>query len=47
MYFPFLDEAPVLPPRIAATEAFGPNVVRARRHLTPRGIELTEYFLGP
>lgn len=33
-----LAEAPTLPPRMAATEAWLPNVERARRLLGPRGV---------
>lgn len=37
-----LDEAPVLPPRMAATEAFPPNLIHARRRLASRGIAVVE-----
>lgn len=37
-----IDEAPILPPRMAATEAYAPNVVRARQRLGPRGVDVTE-----
>jgi len=35
-----LAEAPVLPPRMVATEAWAPNAERARRLLGPRGVEV-------
>jgi len=33
-----VDEAPALPPRMVATEAWWPNARRARRRLGPRGV---------
>lgn len=35
-----IDEAPLLPPRMAATEAHLPNVVRARHRLGPRSVDV-------
>ena len=37
-----IDEAPLLPPRMAATEAHPPNVVAARKRLSPRGVDVVE-----
>ncbi|MCP3425992.1 class I SAM-dependent methyltransferase [Rothia sp. AR01] len=42
-----LDLAPVLPPRTAATEAWPPNVERARERLGPRGVRVVETGEGP
>ncbi|QZY52343.1 class I SAM-dependent methyltransferase [Leucobacter tenebrionis] len=35
-----VDEAPALPPRMAVTESWPPNVARARQRLGPRGVEV-------
>jgi SAM-dependent methyltransferase len=37
-----IDEAPVLPPRMAVTESFAPNVAIARHRLGPRGVNVVE-----
>lgn len=37
-----LDEAPVLPPRMVATEEWPPNLARARARLGPRGVEVVD-----
>lgn len=37
-----LDEAPVLPAQMVATEAWEPNAVRARERLAPRGVRIVE-----
>ncbi|MFC7405434.1 class I SAM-dependent methyltransferase [Georgenia alba] len=37
-----LDEAPVLPRRMVATESWPPNAARARARLEPRGVEVVE-----
>lgn len=37
-----IDEAPVLPPRTAATETHPPNLLRARQRLGPRGVDVAE-----
>jgi SAM-dependent methyltransferase len=37
-----LNEAPVLPERTVATEAWPPNVARARELLGPRGVEVVD-----
>ncbi|MCK0110578.1 class I SAM-dependent methyltransferase [Ornithinimicrobium sp. F0845] len=37
-----LGEAAALPPRMAATEAWPPNLVRARERLGPRGVEVVD-----
>ncbi len=37
-----IDEAPVLPPRMAATESHRPNIAVARHRLGPRGVDVVE-----
>lgn len=37
-----IAEAPLLPPRMAATEAHPPNVARARKRLGPRRVDVVE-----
>ncbi|QDO87473.1 class I SAM-dependent methyltransferase [Ornithinimicrobium ciconiae] len=37
-----LDETPTLPPRMVATEAWPPNLARARARLGPRGVEVVD-----
>lgn len=37
-----LNEAPVFPACIAATEAWPPNIKKAREHLLPRGVEIVD-----
>lgn len=37
-----LDEAPVLPPTMCATEAWPPNLAVARRRLAPRGVDVVD-----
>ncbi|MGQ7787598.1 class I SAM-dependent methyltransferase [Nesterenkonia sp. K-15-9-6] len=37
-----LDEAPVLPPTMRATEAWPPNLAVARHRLGPRGVEVAD-----
>lgn len=37
-----LGEAPVLPPRMAATEGWPPNLARARALLGPRGVDVVD-----
>jgi SAM-dependent methyltransferase len=41
-----LAEVPVLPPRMVVTEAWPPNVRRARELLAPRGVQVTETGQG-
>ena len=42
-----LAEAPALPPRMAVTEGWPPNVARARERLGPRCVEVVEHDAGP
>ena len=37
-----IDEAPVLPPRMAVTESYRPNIAVARHRLGPRGVDVVE-----
>ncbi|WP_166973341.1 class I SAM-dependent methyltransferase [Brevibacterium atlanticum] len=37
-----IDEAPVLPARMAVTESYAPNVAIARHRLGPRGVDVVE-----
>ena len=37
-----VDEAPVLPPRMAVTESHRPNIAVARHRLGPRGVDVVE-----
>ena len=37
-----IDEAPVLPPRMAVTESYRPNIAVARPRLGPRGVDVVE-----
>jgi SAM-dependent methyltransferase len=41
-----LAEVPVLPPRMVVTEAWPPNLRRARELLTPRGVQVIETVQG-
>lgn len=41
-----IAEAPVLPPRMVATEGWPPSVARARALLQPRGVEVVEVSQG-
>jgi SAM-dependent methyltransferase len=41
-----LDEAPLLPPVMIATECWPPNVKRARERLAPRGVRVVETTAG-
>ena len=41
-----LSEAPVFPPRMAATESWPPNANRARQLLGPRGVEVVQTDQG-